>query len=222
MLNSLVGTAFSGLTTYQQIKEKNSLHKTDNYSVNILDADTVELLRKEATITCKLLKPEDKLDSNQCNPLVSPCLFNLKDDPCEMVNLANQRPLIAVTLEQEMMKYRSTARKPINVPRDPNADPANYNGIWTNWQDVEVTTKKIQFRTLSHLTIGLISGACVAIVLIIIVLLTLTCRKSPKRSSSPVYEPGNKFIHMEPKSHNLFEEREKQMRTCLKDEFREV
>ncbi|XP_048519875.1 arylsulfatase B isoform X1 [Dendroctonus ponderosae] len=224
VINSPVGTAISGVITYQQIKEKNdklSGHKSENFSVSILDTKEIENLRKEATIVCRKPTPENELENNQCNPIISPCLFNIKDDPCEVVNLATQRPLIVITLEQEIIKYRNTARDPINIPRDPNADPAKYNGVWTNWQDIEVISEKIQFRSLSHLAIALISGACVAVGLIMVVLLTLTCRKAPKRSNPSLYEPAP-FTEMECKSDNRFEEREKQLRTSLKDEFREV
>lgn len=224
VINSPVGTAISGVITYQQIKEKNeklSAHKSENFSVSILDINEIESLRKEATIVCRKPAPENELENNQCNPMISPCLFNVKDDPCEMVNLATQRPLIVITLEQEIIKYRNTARAPINIPRDPNADPAKYNGVWTNWQDIEVISEKIQFRSLSHLAIALISGACVAVCLIMIVLVTLTCRNAPKRSNPSLYEPAP-FTEMECKSDNGFEEREKQLRTSLKDEFREV
>ncbi|KAL1509594.1 hypothetical protein ABEB36_004305 [Hypothenemus hampei] len=223
VLGSQTGTAISGLITYQQIKEKNVFHNPVNYSITMLNKADIQSLRKEATIICKKLTPEDQFENNQCNPILSPCLFNIKDDPCEMVNLASQRPLIVVTLEQEIIKYRTTARKPINVPRDPEADPNNFDGIWTNWQDIDVQTIKLHYRNLSPLCVGLISGACVAIIIIIIILLTLTCRKSEKRSFTPTYEETNKFAsNLELKSDHVFEEREKQMRTCLKDEFREV
>ncbi|XP_030763576.1 arylsulfatase I-like [Sitophilus oryzae] len=227
VLNSPAGSALSGFITYQQIKEKNynlAHHKVQNFSINILDEENIRKLRNEALLKCKDLNSEEQLESNQCNPMVSPCLFNIKEDPCERVNLATQRPLIVVTLEQELLKYRKTARKPINVPRDPNADPAKFNGTWTNWQDNDVTQEKISFNALSHLTIGLISGACVAVVIIIVILLTITCKKAPKRSLSRLFEPGdNCCTEMDNKpSSNMFEEREKQLRTSLKNEFREV
>lgn len=225
VVSSQAGTALSGLITYQQIKEKNdniAHHRNANFAVSMLDVTDIKRLREEATVLCKMPKAEEQLEGNQCNPMVSPCLFNIKEDPCEMVNLASQRPLIVVTLEQELINYRKTARSPINVPRDPNADPAKYNGTWTNWQDAEVRTEKIAFNTLSQLTIGLISGACVAVVIIILILLTLTCRKSTKGTNTPFYEQAEKCIEMDSKSDHLFEEREKQLRTCLKDEFRDV
>ncbi|XP_066154452.1 arylsulfatase B-like [Euwallacea fornicatus] len=218
VINSPAGTAISGLVTYQQIKEKNEL-KTNNFSINILNITDVIRLRNDATIKCT--EPENQLESNDCNPIEAPCLFNILEDPCEKVNLASQKLSILAHLEEKFRRYRSSARAPINVPRDPNADPAKYNGVWTNWQDAEVITQKIRFRTLSQLTVSLISGGCVAILIIIAILLTLTCRKSPKRSSSPIYEQ-TKQCSIEPKEHNVFEEREKQMRTCLKDEFRDV
>ncbi|KAL1509596.1 hypothetical protein ABEB36_004307 [Hypothenemus hampei] len=64
------------------------------------------------------------------------------------------------------MKYSTTAKKPINVPRDPGAVANNFDSIWTNWQDIDIQTIKLHYRNLSRFCVGLISGACVAIIII--------------------------------------------------------
>ncbi|XP_050297689.1 arylsulfatase I-like [Anthonomus grandis grandis] len=220
VLHSKVGNALSGFVTYQQIQEKN---KNIHFSSKLLNINDIKRLRENATIKCKELTPEDQLESSQCNPMISPCLFNIKDDPCERVNLASQRPLILITLEQEIIKYTKTARKPINMPRDPNANPDNFNGTWTNWGDPEViVSKKISPKPLSHLAIGLISGACVAVLLIIIILLAVTCKKPLKQSCSNLYTLDSKCLENSENSEHLFEDREKHLRSCTKDEFRVV
>ncbi|CAG9762956.1 unnamed protein product [Ceutorhynchus assimilis] len=219
VLESPTATTLSGLITYQQIKEKNQ--HLSNFSIHLLDATNIKQLRQEATIICKKLNPEDQLDINQCHPMISPCLFNIKQDPCEMVNLASQRPLVMIMLEQELIKYRKTALKPINIPRDPNANPTKYNGTWTNWKDIDVTTEKIQFNSLSQLTVGLITGACVAVIVIILILLTITCKGGPKRSTLELCQDKSEEFDVKLDSHQ-FEDREKQLRTSLRDDFREV
>ncbi|XP_076252531.1 arylsulfatase B-like [Rhynchophorus ferrugineus] len=222
VLQSQAGSAISGLITYQQIKEKNSLHdhhQKMNFSVNLLDAEDIIRLRQDATVKCNVSKAQKKAE---CKPMESPCLFNIKDDPCETVNLIAEHPKIAARLQEELLNYKKSTRPPINIPRDPKADPSRFNGTWTNWLDYDVTQEKISFNALSHLAVGLISGACVAVVVIVLVLLTITCRKTPKRSMLGLYEEAEMCTELETKSDNTFEERERQMRASLRSEIRDV
>ncbi|KAG5882847.1 hypothetical protein JTB14_022358 [Gonioctena quinquepunctata] len=189
VLNSKAGNALAGIITYQQIKEKNVKHIDKNFSIELLDKSTIEKLRNDATIKCKVIDDEDQLDDTKCDLTKSPCLFNIKDDPCERVNLASRRPNIVSNLEQAIMQYRKTALPPRNVPRDPNADPNKWGGIWTNWNDCEnVIRKKIPLDVFSPLALTLISIAAIAVITIVITLLVLNhCRKgkNKKRTSSP-------------------------------------
>lgn len=60
-------------------------------------------LRQQAEINC----PENNHTSNLntvCQPQISPCLFNIRDDPCEQVNLAADRPLILHSLEESLQR----------------------------------------------------------------------------------------------------------------------
>lgn len=219
ILNSQVNNALSGVITYQQISEKNDNikhHKFENFSINLIDEDLIERLRDQATIKCKASRQEDQLEQNKCNLVESPCLFNIKDDPCEQINLASQRPNIVLNMEQLIMKYRKTVVTPRNVPRDPNADPAKWNGTWTNWQDCEnVVRQKLNFNTLPPLAIGLISAAAVTVFLIIAILSILNCRHICAKSKTTNYfeeeSTGNSIIDI---SHNkeakdkLFEDKE--------------
>lgn len=92
-------------------------------------------LRRITKITCKnIAKPS--IDSPfYCNATVSPCLFDLSNDPCEMRNLAHERPHILARLQEKVDFYGKIAKWPRNQPRDPRADPGHYGGIWTWWYD---------------------------------------------------------------------------------------
>ena len=71
----------------------------------------------------------------ECNPTESPCLFNVKEDPCEMINLASTRPLILTIMEESLMKHKITAMPPSNIPNDKKANPKLWKNTWVNWQD---------------------------------------------------------------------------------------
>lgn len=219
ILNSQVNTALSGVITYKQIAEKNNniKHQIEaNFTINLIDENIIDNLRDHAKIRCKPLNAEDQLEQNKCNLLESPCLFNIKDDPCERVNLASQRPNIVLNMEQLIMKYRKTALKPVNVPRDPNADPAKWNGTWTNWMDCEnVVKQKLHFNNLSPLAIGLISAATIAVFVIIVTLSILNCRHTGKKVQTNSYFEeecaGNSVIdisNMKEAKDKLFEDKE--------------
>lgn len=57
-------------------------------SMNLMPSEEIiQSLRREAGVTCR---KQIETDSTQftCEPLISPCLFNVIDDPCEEFNLA--------------------------------------------------------------------------------------------------------------------------------------
>ncbi|RZC34525.1 arylsulfatase B-like, partial [Asbolus verrucosus] len=234
VLSSQVGSALAGVITYEQIKEKNENLKNDadgattNFTRKLLDTEIINFLRDSAEIKCPEINTEDMHESNMCNPMESPCLFNLKEDPCERVNLAAQRPIIVMNMEQALARLRKTALPIRNVPRDPNADPAKWNNTWTNWQDYEdVKKQKIFHNTLSPLAIGLISAACVAFVVVIIILITLSVKtsslkKKTKKSFFDEPEPMEQVtMKISPKT-QIFEDRELQARDSIRNAFRTV
>ncbi|XP_023029567.2 arylsulfatase B isoform X1 [Leptinotarsa decemlineata] len=189
ILNSKAGTAFAGVITYQQIKEKGMKQIDRNFSNELLDENTIFKLRNEATVKCNAVNVEDQLEETKCDLLKSPCLFNIKDDPCERVNLASRRPNIVANLEQAIVQYRKTALPPRNLPRDSNADPDRWGGVWTNWHDCENVFKtKLPLETLSPLAITMISLAGIAVLAIVIGLLFLSyCRIKRKRTPAPTF-----------------------------------
>ncbi|KAL5289186.1 hypothetical protein ACFFRR_009396 [Megaselia abdita] len=87
-------------------------------------------LRKEATLTCRF---ENK--KNACNSIKEPCLYNIKNDPCELNNLAKDFPDILRDLLDKMENINKTALPPGNKPIDPRADPRYWSNTWTDFGD---------------------------------------------------------------------------------------
>ncbi|XP_023030806.1 arylsulfatase B [Drosophila willistoni] len=91
-------------------------------------------LRSAATVNCPNQQSNTQKGS-VCNPLQTPCLFNLRDDPCEQYNLATQYPLVLNSLLSELKHFNSTAIPPSNLPDDPRGNPKFWNYTWTNFGD---------------------------------------------------------------------------------------
>lgn len=98
--------------------------------------DEINEFRRRARITCNgKLPPSSDNPSAVCNAIVAPCLFDLRNDPCETTNLASAMPKLLSRLEREVYYYGRIAKQPRNKPGDPNSNPAFYNGTWTWWYD---------------------------------------------------------------------------------------
>ncbi|XP_059177495.1 arylsulfatase J-like isoform X2 [Physella acuta] len=77
------------------------------------------------------VKPENA--SVNCQPEKAPCLYHLRDDPCEYHNLAPTFPGIVKQLMLRLEVYRRTMIPPANKPIDPNGNPQLHGGVWTPW-----------------------------------------------------------------------------------------
>lgn len=126
VLRSPAGAAIAGLVTKLQIRRKGA------QAPRILTEAIATALRRSATVHCPLT-PEG--NATACRPREAPCLFNIRDDPCETANLAQARPLVLHSLQRSLARFRRTMVKPLNVPGDPGADPALWNGTWVSWKD---------------------------------------------------------------------------------------
>lgn len=79
----------------------------------------------------------------------SPCLINLQDDPCEKYNVADNYPEKFQEMQQRFEEYRQKVVPPINKPRDENADPSLWDGVWVNWNDYD---SKFFLRTINKIS----------------------------------------------------------------------
>lgn len=110
--------------------------KTRNSAPASISREEVDEIRRRASVTCNgKTPPTTNSSSTACNPLVSPCLFDLLNDPCETTNLASSMPLLLAQLQREVKYYGAIAKEPRNKPGDPNSNPALHNGTWTWWYD---------------------------------------------------------------------------------------
>ncbi|CAL1528370.1 unnamed protein product [Lymnaea stagnalis] len=77
------------------------------------------------------VKPENA--SINCQPEKAPCLYHLRDDPCEYNNLATSLPITVQQLMARLNLYRDTMIPPANKPIDPNGNPQLHGGVWGPW-----------------------------------------------------------------------------------------
>ena len=86
---------------------------------------------KNAVVTCG----PPPLEPAKCGVEDGPCLFNIKEDPCEYFNLAQiEKNVLDFMLK--MLEAQKTTMVPIrNKPLDENANPKYHNGLWTAWCD---------------------------------------------------------------------------------------
>lgn len=111
--------------------------KSNKYiSKQAISHDEIIDIRRKARITCKGKTPPTTDDpSVVCNAIIAPCLFDLKNDPCETTNLAAAMPSLLSQLEKEVNYYGRIAKEPRNKPGDSKSNPAYHNGTWTWWID---------------------------------------------------------------------------------------
>ncbi|XP_037515137.1 arylsulfatase B [Rhipicephalus sanguineus] len=83
--------------------------------------------RQEATITCG-----DDTDAN-FSPGGSRYLFDVSQDPCELHNLAEERPEILSMLLEKLEGYNETVVPPVDDTLDPRGAPEYHDGVWAPW-----------------------------------------------------------------------------------------
>ncbi|XP_070774969.1 arylsulfatase I-like isoform X4 [Enoplosus armatus] len=64
-------------------------------------------------------------------------LFNITADPCERLDLADQRPDVVQQLMARLAYYNQTAVPVYFPPDDPRANPSRHSGAWVPWVDEE-------------------------------------------------------------------------------------
>ena len=62
-------------------------------------------------------------------------LVNLKDDPYEEVNVADDYPHVVAKMREKMEEYREGLVEPQWPDPDPLSDPSLYDGCWTPWEN---------------------------------------------------------------------------------------
>ncbi|KAK1124469.1 hypothetical protein K0M31_006820 [Melipona bicolor] len=180
VLYSKTGIAISGIVTAKQamkLKGRKTISKT-NFQERILTIKDISEMRKEAQIKCNI-KEKNKIF---CEPIIAPCLFNIKNDPCEMVNLAEKRPVILAMFKKILMKHRLSVILPSNLNGDPKANPLLWNNTWTSWDEPNplalTYTNAKEFQQYSDSATVVMSIICSLFVIGVIMLFVFKCRKT--------------------------------------------
>ncbi|XP_008211549.1 arylsulfatase B isoform X2 [Nasonia vitripennis] len=97
-----------------------------------LDRGKLVELRNQATIHCG---EQPQQPQKACNPLEAACLIDVRADPCERRNLADEQPDVVRRLEEELARLNASAVPPGNLPWDSQADPALWDHTWNNFGD---------------------------------------------------------------------------------------
>lgn len=87
-------------------------------------------LIKQATVECGPVPANASLSCNYTNP----CLYNIREDPCEYYNIADDNSDIVNDMLNRLQWYRSTSVPPANQPDDPAANPKYHGYAWVPWQ----------------------------------------------------------------------------------------
>ncbi|XP_014248859.1 arylsulfatase B-like isoform X2 [Cimex lectularius] len=131
VLNSKTGLAITKSAAKRNVKMFKKRRNKKKFGKKIkkllLNVKIINRMRKEGMVRCNT---EEYVS---CDPSVKPCLFNLKDDPCERVNLAEANQDIVKELENSIKRYRSTMVNALNLGGDCRADPKFWNNTWTFW-----------------------------------------------------------------------------------------
>uniref|UniRef100_A0A0A9YCM5 Arylsulfatase B n=3 Tax=Lygus hesperus TaxID=30085 RepID=A0A0A9YCM5_LYGHE len=188
VLMSKAGVAISAFVIKQQIQHKirtesraNSvLDEEEEAPPRLLDSEEMLRLRRQAVVECGVSNATDTAD---CNPQESPCLFNIRQDPCEKVNLASLNKMILLNLEERVRRFRSTMLKARNVPSDVTADPGLWNNTWSCWQDEMESQNLLIFRDLPG-TLAAFLYTTLAF-LVIVILLVFYPKLIPSSSIEP-------------------------------------
>ena len=85
---------------------------------------------KPITIDCGLMPINA---TKGCQPEKSPCLFNLREDPCEYHNVAADFPELVSQLQNRLKQFKRSMIPPGNKPKDPRGDPQRNGGVWKPW-----------------------------------------------------------------------------------------
>ena len=68
-----------------------------------------------------------------CNASTELCLYNVKDDTCELQNQASEKQEVLEDLKQTLERYRKSMIPIRNKPEDARSWPMHHGGVWKPW-----------------------------------------------------------------------------------------
>ncbi|XP_072172237.1 arylsulfatase I-like [Diadema setosum] len=82
-------------------------------------------------VTCP---PRPENASTNCNYTAhQPCLYNIREDPCEFYNIAEWNQELVELMTVRLEQYRRTAVPPRNKDVDPKSNPKYHDHAWVPW-----------------------------------------------------------------------------------------
>lgn len=125
------------------------------FALRNLGDKSILKIRKNTKVFCQPKIPY----AMGCNPLKGPCLFRIKEDPCELNNLAGVFPFKTYLMQILLGKFQTTMVYPQNLPEDyETCDPRKFNGTFTWWLELEPETPNpIKFTTPETTTEGIVT-----------------------------------------------------------------
>ena len=109
---------------------------------NHINYENCEVFRvlNEKNYSIKTVKPIPTdcghIMKTECNPKETPCLFDLRSDPCEHNNIFKERPDIVKRMLNLLSEFNSTAVKVLNRGSDQRANPKYHNNFWSSWKSI--------------------------------------------------------------------------------------
>ena len=88
---------------------------------------------EDLTVKCNAEIPTTNITNCKSNMKYG-CLFNLKEDLCEINDLSAMHPEILQQLKSRLDYYRTAIGSPhINITVDLLSNPRLHNGVWEPW-----------------------------------------------------------------------------------------
>ncbi|GIX76987.1 arylsulfatase I [Caerostris darwini] len=101
-------------------------------------ADNPNDVYQQLRVICERPPPKRAL---ACQATKKPCLFNITDDPCEYMDLADQYPDEVNSMLARVAKYEEESIEPQSKPSDTSGDPMCHDFLCVPWLDPEHRTE---------------------------------------------------------------------------------
>ncbi|OQV17335.1 Arylsulfatase I [Hypsibius exemplaris] len=81
------------------------------------------------------------IEITKCVPWKADCLFELREDPCELNNLAKSNPDMLKTLQAKLKVYKATSIPAVIKHQDPAGLEEKWDHWWVPWKDLDPLDK---------------------------------------------------------------------------------
>ncbi|XP_075971687.1 arylsulfatase J-like isoform X2 [Anticarsia gemmatalis] len=139
----ITGTPLQSYSTHQGADLRGVIGKAPSYTDGIVNSTVYNVLKlfgrqfdtSELSMRGKYVIECDAASNTICFPSnETVCLFNIKEDPCELTDLSEDYPELAEKMKA-MLENEAATRIPRKVPAeyDPESIPSLHGYTWTTW-----------------------------------------------------------------------------------------